>query len=125
MKITRKRKDLDKMLAEAPGEKDGDIAPSLYIRGLGKPIDGLEGGKDFEAHIRGKCRGHECRDEGGKEQHSYDLDVHDFEHKGGGEPKKKKSPREEVEEAMDKFDKEDAEKKSKKEEPKKEKAEAK
>lgn len=116
MKVTRKRADLDKALMEAPGEKGGDIAPSLYIRGLSKPIDGLEGGKDFEGHIKGKCRSHSCEDRGGKQEHSYDLDVHDFEHHGSKEVKKKKSSREEVDEAFKKYDDEEKAKKEKKDE---------
>jgi hypothetical protein len=117
MKVTRKYKDEFKALGPSKGD-NGEISPSLSLRELPKPIEGLEAGQDFEAHIKGKCRGHECRadKEGGKETHHYDLDVSDFTHKGGGkEIKQKKSGRDEVEEAMDKYDKEDAEKKSKKE----------
>lgn len=124
MKVTRKYKDDFKSLGPPKGGED--ISPSLMLRDLSKPIEGLDAGQDFEAHIKGHCRGHECRDDG---KHHYDLDVHDFEHKGNGGAKKKKSTHEEVGEAMDKYDKEEADKKSKKEEkkeePKKEKAEAK
>lgn len=126
MKVTRRYKDEFKALGPAKGE-NGEISPSLMLRDLSKPIEGLDAGQDFEAHIKGHCRGHECRDDG---KHHYDLDVHDFDHKGGGKgTKQKKSGHEEVAEAMDKYDKEDKEKKEKKEkekeEPKKEKAEAK
>jgi hypothetical protein len=115
MKVTRKFKDDFKMLG--PSKDNDEISPSLNLRDLSKPIEGLEAGQDFEGHVKGKCRGHECRaDKDGKEMHNYDLDVSHFEHKGGGkEIKQKKSGRDEVEEAMDKYDKEDAEKKSKKE----------
>lgn len=124
MKVTRKYKDEFKSLG--PSKGNDEISPSLMLRDLSKPIEGLEAGQDFDANIKGHCRGHECRDDG---KHHYDLDVHEFDHKGGGAGKKKKSTRDEVEEAMDKYDKEESEKKSKKEEkkeePKKEKAEAK
>lgn len=103
MKVTRKRESLDKILKASDKEDGGEIAPSLMIRGLSKAIDGLEGGKDFEGHIKGKCRSHSCEDRGGKQEHSYDLDVHDFEHHGSGGGKKKKSARDEVDEAMDKY----------------------
>jgi hypothetical protein len=114
MKVTRKRESLDKIL-KASDEDGGEIAPSLMIRGLSKPIEGLEGGKDFEAGIKGKCRGHTVEDRGGKEEHSYDLDVHHFDHNGKNGGGKKKSARDEVDEAMNKHDKEVAAKK----EPKK------
>jgi hypothetical protein len=85
------------------------------IRGLPKAIEGLEGGKDFAAHIKGKCRGHSTEDRGGKEEHSYDLDVHHFDHDGSKDGKKKKSSREEVEEAFKKYgpDAKDAKKEEK------------
>jgi hypothetical protein len=123
MKVTRKYKDEFKALG--PSKDNDEISPSLNLRELPKPIEGLEAGQNFEGHIKGKCRGHEIRGGEGKETHHYDLDVHDFEHKGNGkEVKQKKSGHEEVKEAMDKYDKEDAEKKAKKDkEP--EKAEAK
>lgn len=118
MKVTRKRESLEKIL-QAPGDKEdsGEIAPSLFLRGLGKPVDGLEGGKDFEAHIKGKCRGHSTEDRGGKQEHSYDLDVHHFE-PHGKEVKQKKTSREEVDEAFKKYGPEGSEKKEKKEEKK-------
>lgn len=118
MKVTRKYKDEFKSLG--PSKGNDEISPSLMLRDLKEPIEGMEPGQDFEAHIKGHCRGHDCRDDG---KHHYDLDVHDFEHKGGGSGKNgkpKKSTREEVADAMDRFDKEESEKKSKKEEPKKE-----
>lgn len=115
MKVTRKRESLEKALKAPEGEDGGEIAPSLFIRGLPKSIDGLEGGKDFEAHIKGKCRGHSTEDRGGKEEHSYDLDVHHFEpHEKGKEVKKKKTSREEVDEAFKKYEDEDKAKKEKK-----------
>lgn len=123
MKVTRKYKDEFKALGPAKGD-DGEIAPSLNLRELAKPIEGLEAGQDFEGHIKGKCRGHECRaDKDGKGgTHSYDLDVTHFDHKGGGKDvKQKKSGHEEVAEAMDRFDKEESEKKKAKESKKEEK----
>lgn len=121
MKVTRKRESLDKILKAGPETEDGgEVAPSLFIRGLSKAIDGLEGGKPFEGHIKGKCRSHSCEDRGGKEEHSYDLDVHDFEHHGNGkEVKKKKSGLEEVQDAFKRYGP-DAEKKEDKKEDKKE-----
>lgn len=114
MKVTRKRESLEKALKASPEGEGGDIAPSLFIRGLSKPIDGLEGGKDFEGHIKGKCRSHNCEDHGGKEEHSYDLDVHDFEHHPKGKDvKKKKSSREEVDEAFKKYGPDGTDKKEK------------
>lgn len=119
MKVTRKRESLEKALKAPEGGEDGEIAPSLFIRGLPKAIDGLEGGKDFAAHIKGKCRGHSTEDRGGKEEHSYDLDVHHFEpHEGAPkEGKKKKSSLEQVEDAFKKYGP-DAKKEDKKEEKK-------
>jgi hypothetical protein len=104
MKVTRKRESLDKILKSSPDGDGGEVAPSLMLRDLTKPIEGLEAGQDFEGHIKGKCRGHECRADkaGGKETHHYDLDVTDFDHKAK-EGKKKKSGREEVEEAFKKY----------------------
>jgi hypothetical protein len=123
MKVTRKRESLDKILKASDGDGGGEISPSLMLRDLPKPIEGLEAGQDFEGHIKGKCRGHECRSDkaGGKETHHYDLDVTDFDHQGAGNGgKKKKSSREEVEEAFKKYGPD-----SKKEEKKEEKSEAK
>ncbi len=107
-----------------------EIAPSLRLRELPKEIEGLEPGKDFEAHIKGKCishdhqKGHSSeyptmetsgKDEN-KDHHHYELEVHHFDHKGeGGMPKKKKTGREEVEDAMDKHDKMREDEKKKKE----------
>jgi hypothetical protein len=116
MKVTRKRESLEKALAEPADGKDSEIAPSLFLRGLPKPIDGLDGGKEFEGHIKGKCRGHSTEDRGGKEEHSYDLDVHHFEPgEKGKEVKQKKSSREQVDEAFKKYDEEDKAKAAKKE----------
>jgi hypothetical protein len=116
MKVSRKLKDDFKVLRS---NSDEEIHPSLMLRDLKKPIKGLEAGQDFQGHIKGKCRSHEVRNNGEGESHHYDLDVHDFEHHGGGDVKQKKAPIEEVGEAMDKFDKEQAEKKKPKKEEKK------
>lgn len=121
MKVTRKLESLGKVLQPGAEGEGGEIAPSLFIRGLSKPIDGLEAGEDFQGHIKGKCRSHTCENRGGKDEHSYDLDVSHFEHHGKGNGKQKKSPRDEVKDAMDKYDKEDEEKKESKKEKKTEK----
>lgn len=119
MKVTRKFKDEFKTL-KAPGDKaNGDeIAPTLFLSGLAKEIAGLGDKGDFQAHVKGKVRRHTIRNEdGGKQTHDYDLDVHDFEPHGSGAVPEKKSSRQEVDEALDKFDKEESEKKGKKEPP--------
>jgi hypothetical protein len=114
MKVSRKIK-AEKALK---GPENGDeIPPTLYLSGLGKAIAGLGDKGDFAAHIKGKVRGHTVRHHGdGKQEHSYDLDVHDFEpHSGSsGAVKRHKSSSEEVAEAMDKYEKEDKEKAEKK-----------
>ena len=135
MKVTRKiSHEMPKAVKRPESE---ELAPSLRLRELPKEIEGLEPGKDFEAHIKGKCISHDHQkgqsseyggmmdsngEDANKDRHHYELEVHHFEHKGeGGMPKKKKTSREEVEDAMDKHDKaradEEEKKKSKKEAP--------
>ena len=103
MKLTRKAPDLKKLLKAEPtgaGEKDGEIAPSLYIHDLPGEIPGMPEKGDFEAHTKGKVRRHGVTTENGKTHHSYDLDIHHLEPKNGGMPKKKESTREGVERAF-------------------------
>jgi len=106
MKVTRKMKDEFRVLKPSENE---EIAPGLSLRELPKAIEGLEAGHEFEATCKGKCKGHEVRsDRDGKETHHYDLDIHEFQHKGGGGSSKnshpRKTSREQVEDAMDKHD---------------------
>jgi hypothetical protein len=120
MKVSRKMKDFAGKNIAMPTEKDAEIAPSLRLSDLPKEVEGLEPGKDFEAHIKGKCVGHEHRKSHGEDGdmvHHYELEVHHFDHKNGeGHVKQKKSNREETDEAMKKYDREEEEKKSKKKE---------
>lgn len=106
MKVTRKPQSFSKVLRipdDLDKDGDGEIAPSLYVHDLPKEIDGLpDPGEHFEAHVKGKVRRHSHTQEGGKDRHSYDLDIHHIEPKGNGPAKKKKSTREEVEEAFKK-----------------------
>jgi hypothetical protein len=101
VKVTHKRptgKELSKLVKDNGSD---EIAPSLFLHHLSGELPGIEGGKPFEAHVKGHCRGHECRDEGGKMTHSYDLDIHDIEPKKG-EAKQKPSTRDQVDEAAKK-----------------------
>jgi hypothetical protein len=104
MKVSRKRPELSKILKEEPGEKDGEIAPSLFIHQLPGPIPDMPEKGDFAAHIKGKVRRHSVTTENGKSHHSYDLDVHHLEPHGakGGNGKKPQSTREGVDEAFKK-----------------------
>ena len=119
MKVSRKI-DHDRHSVMAM-PKSEEIAPSLRLIDLPKEVEGLEPGKDFEAHIKGKCVGYECRrphgEKEGEAKHHYELELHHFDHKDGEgkAPKQKKSTREQTDEAMKKYDKEEEEKKSKKE----------
>jgi len=118
MKVTRKRpseKELSKVLKDNGSD---EVAPSLFLHHLPGELSGIEAGKPFEAHIKGHCRGHECRDEpGGKQTHNYDLDIHDVTpHKG--EAKQKPSTRDEVDAAAKKHGLGESKKEEKKEEKK-------
>jgi hypothetical protein len=82
-------------------EKDGEVAPSLYMHKLPKEIEGMPDKGHFEAHIKGKVRRHTATTEDGKTHHSYDCDVHDFECKNGS--KKKKAAAKSVDEAFEEY----------------------
>jgi hypothetical protein len=120
MRVTRKMShDMPHVMMDK-GE-DEEIAPSLRLSELPKEIEGLEPGKEFHGHIKGKCLSHEHGERKGMDgkkgemRHHYELEVHHFEHDGKKEVKRKKSPHEETKEAMDKWDEENAAKKKEKE----------
>ena len=102
------------------GENE-EIAPSLRLSELPKEVEGLEAGKEFEAHIRGRCVGHEHREhksedgKKGEKRHNYELEISHFEHHGPKDVKKKKSTSEETRDAFDKWDSENEAKAKEKE----------
>ena len=88
MKVTRKiSHEMPKAVKRPENE---ELAPSLRLRELPKEIEGLEPGKDFEAHIKGKCISHDHQKgrsseyggmmdgngEENKDHHHYELEVH-------------------------------------------------
>jgi hypothetical protein len=131
MKVTRKMADFGNAIMPEH-EKDHEIAPSLRLGDLPKEIEGLEPGKDFEAHVKGRCVGYECRPSHGEKEgnkHHYELEIHHFDHNAEGKhPKQKKSTREQTDDAMDKYDRDkeyEAKEKKEKEDKGKEKEHAK